>query len=456
MDIRTQKIGIWGFGIVGKSAAVFLKQHGSTIDIIDNRLLTSEEQTYAHQFGSWQQAKCQDDIEEFLKRNNVVVVSPGIDTRPFGQHAHKFIAELDLFQAFYKKPIIAITGSVGKTTITTLLSHTINSMSSGWWTGGNIGNCMLDALSIQDQTQGAIIEISSFQLEYCSIFAPDLAIITNIFPNHLDRHGNLENYIKAKAHIIAHQKDTQQSLVPFEYKDILPTKKHGNYNYFSMQGPTEADVSTLSPSSRLFFYYNGSMHQYTNGTYTSIINLDTLPQVTFTINWLIICAALHLQEFKLDTLHSIVTTCQLPAHRLELVRSVNGIDFYNDSKGTTVAATLAAVNKLKEKPTILLLGGMGKGVDRSNLIRDVKPYVKTIICFGKEHKELALKCELHDVNHIATAHLETALQYAVNKAHPGDQIVLSPAGTSFDEFKNYEERGNFFKEYIAKFAKTHQ
>lgn len=456
MEIGKQTVGIWGFGIVGRSTARFLKQRGATIDIIDKRLLVPEEMACARELGTWQQAESIDEIEKFLARNDTIIVSPGIDTRPFSHYAYKFVAELDLFHAFYKKPIVAITGSVGKTTITTLLSHILTSMDFGWWTGGNIGTCMMDALAIQDQTKGVILELSSFQLEHCKTFSPDMAIITNIVPNHLDRHGTLEDYIKAKFNIITHQHNGQQALLPLEYKEIISTRTAGTCHYFSDHKPTEADIATLPATSNLFFYQDRCMHRYYNGICRPVINLDHLPPITFTINWLIACAALQLRGIKLDTLDSIVRSCKLPAHRLELVCTLNGIDFYNDSKGTTVAATLAAVTQLKEKPIILLLGGMGKGVDRGNLIRDVKPYVKTIICFGKEHQELALKCQLHGLDQIATAHLETAIQIAINKASSGDQIVLSPAGTSYDEFKNYEERGNFFKEYVKNIQNIYQ
>ena len=452
MDFAGKKIGIWGFGIVGKAASQYLSFIGANIDVLDNRNLSQEElQTLQDMQASWSVAQDRTTIEKFLVRNEYIIVSPGIDTREYSHFSDKFIAEFDLFQAHYTKPIIAITGSVGKTTITHLLSLIIRSYNPNWWTGGNIGNSILDALIIQEQTEGAIIESSSFQLDQCKKFAPDFAIITNIYPNHLDRHGSLDEYINAKAKIYKNQHEDQIALMPLSLKDTLDLSQiNSSVHFFNMTKPAPEILQQIPDTSILFFIEDEHIKAYNDGKYITLTTTSSLPSLSFLENWLIICAVLFLFQLPVDNLKEITAQSTLPEHRLEPVACINGINFYNDSKGTTTAATRAAVEKLKERPIILILGGIGKGVDRAAFIQELKHQVKAIVCFGKERDILASACKTNNIPYDVAEDMEQALNACMARAIPGDQIVLSPAGASFDQFKNYEERGNQFKEYVRK------
>lgn len=450
MNFTAKNMGIWGFGVVGKAAAHYLTQAGAQVEIIDARQISVEEQQLVRDLlATVSQAQDQGDIEAFLERNEYIVVSPGIDTRLYANFAHKFIAEFDLFQAAYTKTKITITGSVGKTTITHLLSHIIRSYNPKWWAGGNIGNSVLDVLMTQEQTDGAIIEASSFQLDQCSTFAPDLAIITNIYPNHLDRHGSFENYVKAKTKIFAHQHEEQVALIPLALKDSLDLAHvRSCLHYFSSTRPAQDVMEQLSPSSILFYIEDNHIKAFNAGKHITLIDTALLPTISFIENWLIICAVLFLFQLPVDNLQDLVSQVRLPEHRLEHVATINGVDLYNDSKGTTTAATRAAVNKLKSRPIILMLGGIGKGVDRTEFIKTLHTDVKAIICFGKEREALAAACQASHIPHDTAETLDQALRTSMAKATDGDQIVFSPAGASFDQFKNYEERGMRFKECI--------
>ena len=451
MEFKQKNIGIWGFGIVGKAAAAYLHDKCNHIEIFDKRQLTEEEQATARKLGAlWAQGQESHEIEAFIARNDHIIVSPGINTRQYVQFSDKFIAEFDLFHAEYKKPIVAITGSVGKTTITHLLTHIIRSYNSRWWMGGNIGTGVLDVLEIQDQTDGAIIEVSSFQLDQCKTFAPDLAIITNIYPNHLDRHGSFQEYVQAKAKIFAQQAEDQSALVPLSLRLTLGLEKQtsSSVHFFSLTNPGTQVMEQLPSSCILFYIENDYIKAYNDGKCITLINIKKLPSISFLENWLILCAILFISQLPVDNLKEIVTNVPLPEHRLEFVTTINGIDFYNDSKGTTTAATLAAVTKLKNRPIILILGGLGKGVDRTELIKQLKGDVKAIVCFGKERETLASACHTYNIAHKATETLDQAIAACVGLASAGDQILFSPAGTSFDQFKNYEERGNYFKQCI--------
>ena len=379
----------------------------------------------------------------------ILLSAPALTPVQYAQFAEKFIAEFDLLRASYKKPIVAITGSVGKTTVTHLLAHIIRSYDPRWWVGGNIGNGVLDLLAMQDETEGAITEVSSFQLDQCTMFAPDLAIITNIYPNHLDRHGSFQKYVAAKAKILSQQTEDQVAIIPLSLKSQLNLEKvHSSVHFFSMTNPCQEAMKELPGTSILFYIEDDRIKAYNDGKTITLVDIKKLPSISFLENWLIICAVLFISQLPVDNLIELVANLPLPEHRLEHVATINGIDFYNDSKGTTTAATLAAVQKLKTRPVILILGGLGKGVDRTDLIKQLKDNVKAIVCFGNEREPLACSCHTQNIPCDITETLDQAVQACMAMAVPGDQIVLSPAGTSYDQFKNFEERGNFFKQCV--------
>ena len=174
-------------------------------------------------------------------------------------------------------------------------------------------------------------------------------------------------------------------------------------------------------------------------------DLSKFPNITPLQNWTIICCVLELLNIPLSAIDNALHTFKLPEHRLEKVATLNGIDFYNDSKSTTPEATLAAVEQLHNKPIILLLGGLSKGINREPLIKKLYNKVKMVICFGKEADSLNTLCTKYNVRSCALKDLKSSFEVAKKIGRNGDQILLSPAGSSFDLFKNYEARGKFFK-----------
>ncbi|MCX5922026.1 MAG: UDP-N-acetylmuramoyl-L-alanine--D-glutamate ligase [Candidatus Dependentiae bacterium] len=450
MSAPHKKIGIWGLGATGKSAISYFRGLGYELAVIDQKTLSPDEQELLR--GTHSAFYTQDNIETFLQTYDVILPSPGIDIRPYVTRSNTWLNELDIFYSAWKKPIIAITGSIGKTTITHLLSKLLKHNAVQVATGGNIGTPMLDLLAQKDESDMVLLELSSFQLEQCKEFAPDLAIWTNLYPNHLDRHGSEQEYLAAKAQIIAHQKDCQQALIPLNLKDCV----HGSriIHYFSAQLPTQEQLASLPATSKLFYIHNGAIVIYNNGTTTPIILCNTLPTITFEENWLIMCSALTLLNQPLPEFDTI--DLALPEHRLEKVATIHGVTFYNDSKSTTSQSTLAAVNALKNKPILLLLGGLGKGVDRSPLIADLKGQVKKIYCFGKEAEQLHAYCIEQGIPSAAFHNLDAAFAACVADMQPGDQVLLSPAGSSYDLFAHYIERGMYFKKLVYDLTLTAQ
>jgi len=439
-----KKIGIWGFGTTGKSAANYFHVRGYHVQVLDRKNLDDTEKAFliTRNIPFFHQ----EFLSGFLEQNDYIVASPGIDIRPYlQQYPDKFLNELDFFYAEWNKPIIAITGSVGKTTITHLLSTLLQKVGLEVATGGNIGTPLFDLIALNKSHDVALLELSSFQLEHCTQFAPDLAIITNLYPNHLDRHNDEQEYLDAKTKIFAHQKKGQQALISWGLKDKINGVLEGKLHYFSSSPlPSQENRSDIS---KKYYIENDVITVDLNGQRKELMACIGLPPITFIENWLIIHAIFDICKLPLPDLHSLKLT--VPEHRLERVATINGVDFYNDSKSTTVQSTQAAIERLKSRPVLLLLGGLSKGVNRAPFIASIKNDVKKIYCFGAEAKELKMMCDAADIQSASFANLDTAFAACVADMQSGDQILLSPAGSSYDLYKIYTERGDHFKKLVG-------
>lgn len=447
--IKNKRIGIWGFGIVGKAAARYFHTLGSEVEVFDARPLNTQEQEFITNnsliYNPHQR------LEQFLEQNPYIVPSPGIDLRPYDQYKTKWIAELDLFRHQFQKPIIAITGSVGKTSVTHILSHILHKKNKNIITGGNIGVGMLDLA--QHDADFAVLEVSSFQLELCQTFAPDLAICTNIYPNHLDRHGSFAAYVDAKYKIIENQTAHQHALLPFSCMDEFLSRKktQSNISYFMAEAPTPEQLRKVDAATALFYCDGTAIIKQQGEHKTQLIALSEIPSISFIENWLIVYSALNLLGLSL---HDIDKNFELdlPDHRLEKVAAINGIDFYNDSKSTTPASTLAALKKITGKPTHLFIGGISKGIDRSPFIRQLKDKVSFVYCFGKEAEQLHALCIEADIPSSSSVNLETAFEICTKNIRSSDIVLFSPAGASFDLFEDYKKRGECFKQLVAQIS----
>jgi UDP-N-acetylmuramoylalanine--D-glutamate ligase len=443
-----KKIGIWGLGIVGKSAIQFLASGDYQLSAYDKRILTQSEKEFlnAHHVTLY----APDQLESFLRKHELIVPSPGIDLFPYNQYAHKWLSEFDIFQNHYAKPIIAITGSVGKTTVTHLLSQALQFAGKKVITGGNIGTGCLDLLKDESASDLAILESSSFQLELCKTFAPFIAVWTNFYPNHLDRHKTVDNYFHAKKNILIR---AQHAIVPLSmasllapFRDQLPP----SFIFFTTQSAPE--FAGINEKDSLFFIKNDQIVKWHNGHAQSIMPCHWFSDQTFQGNWLVIAIIGHLVGVDFASLGHLLPTIEIPDHRMEKLATINQIDFYNDSKATIPQATLAAVAKLAKKPIILIVGGVSKGVDRAILFEQLPKEIKHIVCFGSEAHSLCALAQHQGFQAKAFDSLTAAFAFSVKVAQPEDQVLFSPSGASFDLFANYQERGNTFRELVSFYA----
>lgn len=453
MNLKNIKIGVWGFGIVGKSALTFLNNHEAIVEVlVDATMPDNDRATLAQKsiplFGHA-------DLHAFLERNTYIVPSPGINLLPHHAFAHKWLAELDLFAAQYPKPIIAVTGTVGKTSVTHLLSQLLAAYGTRALTGGNIGIGMLDLLAQDKDAEDnksnmALLEVSSFQLELCKSFAPDLAIWTTFSENHLDRHGTMNAYFSAKYAIIKNQTASQQALLPLELIPYLRTqpKPASAISFFTHLQPTDEDFRLVDQYGVLYFTRSNKLIRYCAGQEQSLFDLATLPSITFAQNWLIIASALHLLKLPLEQLAQHAQTVSIPEHRLERVAAINGISFYNDSKSTTPPSTQAAIANFGSQPIHLFLGGLSKGIDRLPLIQSLGTNILHVYCFGAEADILHALCKDKGKTSSAHATMEDAFAHCIHQAQPCSIVLLSPSGSSYDLFVDYTHRGKRFKELV--------
>jgi len=441
--MNTKKIGVWGLGVAGKSVINFL-QHTHIKPTILAQNYSSADTEYIEQN---KLAYCRHNaVHEFLENHDTIIPSPGIDLRPYAAYAHKWMFEVDLFQQHNTIPCIAITGTIGKTSLTHLLGQVLANAQTKILLGGNIGIGMLDLLIGAPPADYMVLELSSFQLEHAKLFAPDIAVITNIYPNHLDRHGTLEHYCQAKYAILAQQKNQQQALLPIElYDSATAAFPHRTFSFFSTHTPAHDLKHT--------YYYidNNMVIKKTSEQTQSLISISQFPALSFITNWLILTSILDM--LSLDA-HAIImphALYNLPQHRMDNPIIYQEISFYNDSKSTLMQSTIAAVDKM-HTPPLLLLGGLSKGVDRVTLLPLLKDRVKGLICFGKEAAHLAAAARTIDISASAHVTLDEAFNTALTHAQKGDCILLSPGGSSYDLFSDYKERGAYFEELVKKYG----
>lgn len=441
--MKKKSVGIWGYGVVGASVEKHFTNQQAVIHIMDEKYTNIADKT-ENSSGRWYDENA---CGAFFDAVDFFIPSPGVDVTKFDKiPREKMVTELDLFYQTWNKKIIGITGSVGKTTVTTFLSFFLEQYKLPIATGGNIGKPMLELL--EDETaKTALLELSSFQLEHTKQFAPDVAVWTNFYPNHLDRHKTAESYFLAKYQLIKKQTETDLTIVPTSLIPWLEKYGYGKSRYVFLQ-----DDDTATPENGTVYFVRDSQLFKKTGTATAhVIDLHSVPAITHTQNWIIIAATLsELNLLKKDfvTLAQQLTPVE---HRMQTIIKTDKLHVINDSKSTTVASTEAAVTQFTDSNIILLLGGLSKGVDRTPLIEKIKDKVKHVITFGREAFALQKICIAHNVASTACTELKPAIKAAYQKSlNTNEQTVIlfSPSGSSFDLFSDYKQRGHTFIEMI--------
>jgi len=372
-----------------------------------------------------------------------IITSPGVPSNHFLlQKAKSFgieiVGELEFAFHFVKSPIIAITGTNGKTTTTLLIEHFLKQSGFDVLTGGNIG-VPLSRLIVEDlHPEWILLEVSSFQLEWIKDFHPKVAAILNVTEDHLDRH-TLEEYLELKLKIAKNQ----------SYNDYLILNQDDPYLKKIRIEKVKILWFGFSPNDEGVFCLNDSLFLSEKGKTRKILDFSRLP-IIYKHNAENIMAAVVLARLagaELNNMEELLRGFNFLPHRLELVKEVKGIRFYNDSKATNPAAVAKALRSFSS-PVILLMGGKNKGLSFKRLRDLINSKVKALFLFGES--ALQIEKELNIPVRIRTfKRMTDAVIAAFKEAEEGDSVLLSPGCASFDEFKNYKERGESFKSIVG-------
>jgi UDP-N-acetylmuramoylalanine--D-glutamate ligase len=447
MELKNKRVLVVGLGKSGLAAAQFLKARGARVTVSDARPAT----LIAELSGLLEQGFMVEAGSHGLltfRRQDLIVVSPGVplstpvlsQVRAMGAH---IIAELELGAQFLQGEMIAITGSNGKTTMTTLVGEILKAAGRATLVGGNIGLPVTALVDESTPESWSVIEVSSFQLETVEAFRPRIAVVLNITPDHLDRHGNFETYAAMKARITEFQTAEDFLVLNGEDKEtqMVAAKTKAQIYWFSARRQIKQGAFVHGES---IFFTKSEGAKPEPVMPVAEIPLAGAHNVE---NVLAAVCAARLAGVESETIRSAVRAFTAVEHRLEFVREVGGVRYYNDSKATNVDATMKAVASFAGG-IHLILGGKDKDSDYRVLTPLVRERVKTVITIGSAAEKI--ERQLDGVVKIESAEtLARAVTFAHETAVAGDTVLLAPACSSFDQFENYEQRGRVFKELVA-------
>ena len=372
-----------------------------------------------------------------------IVVSPGVplDRVSFDCARAKgipILGELELASHFLKKPIIAITGTNGKTTTTTLIGEMLRKSDIRCFVGGNIGNPLIHAVDLEKEIDWIVAEVSSFQLESIQTFRPKIAVLLNLAEDHLDRYPRVEEYFRAKMGLFSNQKNSDYAVLNNDEKEVLERVSpiQSEKFFFGSQGTSRG--AFLENGNVIFYGFQGE---------------EIYPLKGFRLvgehnrsNLMAALVASRLAGATPEGITEAYRSFQGLEHRLEFVATIGEVDFYNDSKATTVESVLCALRSF-EKPILWIAGGKDKGLNYSLLQKIVREKVREVILVGEAAPRMR-EAMGSIVPTTLCSSLEESVVVAHERARPGEVILLSPACSSYDMFKNYEERGEVFKSIV--------
>jgi UDP-N-acetylmuramoylalanine--D-glutamate ligase len=447
MDLKNKRVLVVGLGKSGLSAAMFLRGQGARVTVSDARSAVALAKEIPALLEAGIMVESGGHGLLTFRRQDLIVVSPGVpmDTPEVKQvvaFGLPVIGELELASRYLQGRVVAITGSNGKTTTTTLVGKIFADAGVPTLVGGNIGLPVIDLVAKSTPETVSVLEVSSFQLETVEEFHPWIAVVLNITPDHLDRHGSFESYAAAKARIT--EKQTAEDFLVLNAEDkaaqMVALKTKAQIFWFSGRRPIKQGAF-VHGESILFVPREGAKAEPVMPV--SDIHLKGSHNVE---NVLAAVCATRLAKIPAESIRASVAGFAAVEHRLELVKIVNGVEFYNDSKATNVDAAMKAVASFAGG-IHLILGGKDKDSDYTLMSGMLKERVKIVYTIGSAAEKI--ERELQGVVKIVSAEtLQVAVAKAAKAAATGDVVLLSPACSSFDQFENYEQRGRVFRQLV--------
>ena len=449
MEVKGKKVLVFGLGISGIGAGKILERQGAEVVLYDGNKKLMEEKV-RQQSGADSNAKIiiGEFPEEILAELDMTVLSPGVPTDlPVIEKMRKqgitVIGEVELAYQFGKGDVLAITGTNGKTTTTTLLGEIMKNYQDDVFVVGNIGTPYTTAVEDMTENSITVAEMSSFQLESIVEFRPRVSAILNFTPDHLNRHHTMEAYVNAKKNIAKNQTAEDYCILNYEDERTREFGEHidAQVIYFSSRQKLEKGI----------YLDNGNMI-YKNPEEVLVCNVDELQLLGMHNyeNYMAAVAMAAVYGVPMDIIRKVIRAFKGVEHRIEYVDTVNGVAYYNDSKGTNPDAAIKGI-KAMNRPTWLIGGGYDKKSTYDEWIEAFDGKVKELILMGVTAPKIAECAKAHGFDKIKFVDsMEDAVSYIAEKAQDGDAVLLSPACASWGMFPNYEVRGDIFKDCVRK------
>ena len=447
--IKSKNITILGSGISGLGSAKLANKLGLNVFVSDNNIIGEEIKKYLkkNKIGFEENGH---DVERLLSADQVII-SPGISFVDLKKrypeiNKEKFISEIEFASRFTNAYLIAITGSNGKTTTASLIYHILKSSGFNVGLAGNIGLSFAESVC-NFSYDFYVLEVSSFQLDHISNFRPNISIITNISADHLDRYDyKFENYVQSKYRIVKNQKNEDYFIYNgncIVTKKILKTIKINSKKFsFSLSKSQDKHSQIYLDKNHINSLLNKKKFMLS----ANKIPIKGKHNLQNSMAAISVAQILKISNEKIK--ESFKTFKSIP-HRLEHFLTIQKVKYINDSKATNVNSVFYALDSIKE-PVIWIAGGVDKGNQYDDLIPLVKNKVKAIICLGQDNNKLIDVFSSHTDLIVSTDNIADVVSSAYKISKPGDVVLLSPACASFDLFKNFEDRGNKFKEEVRK------
>jgi UDP-N-acetylmuramoylalanine--D-glutamate ligase len=449
VDLNNKRVLVVGLGKSGVASALFLKARGARVTVSDSK---SEEQ-----FGDEIPTLLDHGIavetgghgERTFQGQDLIVVSPGVpvdapllvQARALGETV---IGEIELAARFFPGQIIAITGSNGKTTTTTLAGEIVSAGGHSTVVGGNIGTPAISLVENATEKTVAVLEVSSFQLETIQSFRPKIAVVLNVTPDHLDRHRTFAAYVDAKARIFENQQVDDFAVLNADDPTCESLAHRTQAQVFWFSRAKEVKQGAYARDGRILFRDARGQREIMLVSEIPLKGAHNVENVLAAV-----CVG-SLMGCSPEAIRQTIHNFKAVEHRLEYVATIRGVEYYNDSKATNVDATIKAIESFPAN-IHLILGGKDKGSDYSVLNELLKQRVKRVYTIGAAAAKI--ESQIRGATEIVHAEtLESAVKRASVEAQAGDIVLLAPACASFDQFKNYEQRGRVFKEVVKELS----
>jgi UDP-N-acetylmuramoylalanine--D-glutamate ligase len=447
-DLEGKRVLVVGLGRTGLVVSLFAAGYGATVTATDMRTESDLAEATSKLRAAGVKLELGSHVPSTFSEQDLIVLSPGVSPKLAALELARSSgvpvwSEIELAWRFLCGKLVAVTGSNGKTTTTSLISHILTTGGIKTLTGGNIGVPLLALVESTTDSTMTVAEISSFQLETIEAFRPEIGVLLNLTPDHLDRHTSFQQYAAAKMRLFENQLDRDAAVLNADDPEVTKRMPPGPQIFWFSRRKRVAQGAFLQ-GNQIMIRHEGSELTVGRRDEISLRGEHNLENV------LAACAAAHLAGAAPADIAVGVKTFRSVEHRLELVAKVGGVEFYNDSKATNVDAALKAIEAFPGR-LIVILGGKDKGSPYIPLREPLRRRARQVILIGAAAEKIA--SDLGDgLSTFQAGTLDRAVQAATEQAQPGDVVLLAPACSSFDQFENYEHRGRAFKHLVEKFA----